>query len=86
MRFLLGLGHGYLVLHETQRGKNTYAQADHSLQSALESGVNSDTNRGAYYVNPIKKDRLYLIHLDYVRVFHKGASYLQLYLISKLTA
>ena len=44
--------------HETQRGKNTsYAQADHGLQSTLESGVNSDTDHGAYYVNPIRNDR-----------------------------
>ena len=34
----------------------------------------------------IQVHRLYLIRLDYLRVFHKGASYLQLYLISKLTA
>ena len=45
--------------HETQRGKNTsYAQADHGLQSTLESGVNSDTDHGAYYVNPIRNDTL----------------------------
>ena len=43
--------------HETQHGKNTsHAQADHGLQSALESGVNSDTDHGAYYVNPIRND------------------------------
>ena len=43
---------GYLVSQETQCGKNTsYAQADHGLQSALESGVNSDTDHCAYYVN-----------------------------------
>ena len=40
-----GQGRGYLVSHETQRGKCTsYAQADHGLPSALESGVNSDTD------------------------------------------
>ena len=54
-----GQGRGYLVSHETQRGKNTsYAQADHGLQSTLESGVNSDTDHGAYYVNPIRNDTL----------------------------
>ena len=43
--------------HETQRGKNTsYAQVDHGLQSALESGVNSDTDHGPYHVNPIRND------------------------------
>ena len=53
-----GQGRGYLVSHETQRGKNTsYAQADHGLPSALESGVNSDTDHNAYYVNPIRTDR-----------------------------
>ena len=53
-----GQGRGYLVSHETQRGKNaSYAQADHGLQSTLESGVNSDTDHGAYYVNPIRNDR-----------------------------
>ena len=53
-----GQGRVYLVSHETQRGKSTsYAQADHGLPSALESGVNSDTDHGAYYVNPIRTDR-----------------------------
>ena len=47
-----GQGRGYLVSHETKRGKNTsYAQADHGLPSELESGVNSDTDHCAYYVN-----------------------------------
>ena len=54
-----GQGRGYLVSHETQRGKSTsYAQADHGLQSTLESGVNSDTDQRAYYVNPIRNDTL----------------------------
>ena len=53
-----GQGRGYLVSHETQRGKSTsYAQADHGLQSTLESGVNSDTDHSAYCVNPIRNDR-----------------------------
>ena len=53
-----GQGRVYLVSHETQRGKSTsYAQADHGLPSALESGVNSDTDHGVYYVNPIRNDR-----------------------------
>ena len=57
-RISCGQGRGYLVSHETQRGKNTsYAQADHDFQSTLESGVNSDTDHGAYYVNPIRNDR-----------------------------
>ena len=52
-----GQGRGYLVSHETQRGKSTsYAQADHGLQSALESGVNSDSDHGAYDVNLIRND------------------------------
>ena len=52
-----GQGRGYLVTHETQRGKSTsYAQVDHGLQSALESGVNSDTEHGAYYANSIRND------------------------------
>ena len=33
------------------------AQPDHGLQSALESGVNSDTDHGPYYVNSIRNDR-----------------------------
>ena len=58
-RISCGQGHGYLMSHETQRGKNTsYAQADHGLQSTLESGVNSDTDHGAYSVNPIRNDTL----------------------------
>ena len=53
-----GQGRVYLVSHETQRGKSTsYAQADHGLPSALESGVNSDTDHSAYCVNPIRNDR-----------------------------
>ena len=58
-RISCGQGRGYLMSHETQRGKNTsYAQADHGLQSTLESGVNSDTDHGAYSVNPIRNDTL----------------------------
>ena len=58
-RISCGQGRGYLMSHETQRGKNiSYAQADHGLQSTLESGVNSDTDHGAYSVNPIRNDTL----------------------------
>ena len=56
-RISCGQGRGYLVSHETQLGKNTsFGQADHGFQSALESGVNSDTDHGAYFVNPIRND------------------------------
>ena len=65
-----GQGRGYLVSHETQRGKNaSYAQADHGLQSTLESGVNSDTDHGAYYARPtFRRCRMsYLPVLLYIR-------------------
>ena len=54
-----GQGRGYLVSHETQRGKNlSHAQADTCLQSALESGVNSDMDYAELYGNSTRTDTM----------------------------
>ena len=54
-----GQGCGYLVSHETQRGKSTsYAQADTCLQSALESGVNSEMDYAELYGNSTRTDTM----------------------------
>ena len=54
-----GQGRGYLVSHETQRGKNLpHAQADTCLQSALESGVNSDMDYAELYGNSTRNDTM----------------------------
>ena len=58
------------------------------LRDLHEFGVKG---RLAYFVESFLANRsievrVYLIRLGYLRVFHKGASYLKLYLISKLIA
>ena len=47
----------YRRSNETQYDENTsHEQADTCLQSAVESGVNSDTDHTEFYVNPIRND------------------------------